>query len=260
MSLLSKFAGIAAGPAKNLLSLLAPLILSTIAKQLSGKSLTPATLSGFFAEQAPHINAALPPGFSLANIPGFSTATTAPKPAASTAPAESSGLPGWLLPLVGLALLGGLAWYFFGGQPAVQVEPAAPVVNRTDVPKPDVPKVDVPKVNVAVPALPDTAKLGTDLTGIFTSLTDILGGVKDVPTAETAAPKLTELPTKLDGIKALWDKLPDAGKSAITKIAVDHLGQIKDLVTKVLAIPGVSEKLKPVLDTILAKLTAFTVK
>ena len=52
LNLLSKFAGIAAGPAKNLLSLLAPLILSTIAKQLSGKSLNASTLSSFFAEQA----------------------------------------------------------------------------------------------------------------------------------------------------------------------------------------------------------------
>ena len=68
------------------------------------------------------------------------------------------------------------------------------------------------------------------------------------------------MPSKLDTLKALWDKLPDAGKSAVTKIVVDHLGQLKDVVTKVLAIPGVSEKLKPVLDTILSKLTAFTVK
>ncbi len=140
LGLLSKFAGIAAGPAKNLLSMLAPLILSAIAKQLTGKSLNPATLSSFFAEQAPHINAALPPGFSLASIPGFSTATTTAKPVVSSAPAEGSGLPNWLLPLVGLALLAGLAWYFFGNpQPAVQEQPAGPAVVRKEVPKPAVP-------------------------------------------------------------------------------------------------------------------------
>ncbi|MGO9816219.1 MAG: DUF937 domain-containing protein [Isosphaeraceae bacterium] len=256
ISILSKFSGVAAGPLKTLLSYLAPLILATIAKQFSGKPLTSSALSSFFAEQKPNINAALPPGLSLANIPGFATVTTAPRPVASTAPAESSGLPGWLLPLVGLGLLGALAWYFFGNRPA-EVKPVgeAPVVVKKEEPKP-VPELVVPKAAVS---LPDPTRLGTDLTSIFTSLTDILGGVKDVPTAETAAPKLTDLTPNLDGFKSLWDRLPDAGKSAISKIAADHLGKLKELVAKVLAIPGVSEKLKPVLDIILAKLSAFTV-
>ena len=78
ISILSKFSGVAAGPLKTLLSYLAPLILATIAKQFAGKSLTPQALSSFFAEQKPNINAALPPGLSLANIPGFATVTTAP--------------------------------------------------------------------------------------------------------------------------------------------------------------------------------------
>jgi hypothetical protein len=268
ISILSKFSGLAAGPLKSLLSYLAPLILATIAKQLTGKSLTSQTLSSFFAEQMPHINAALPPGLSLSNIPGFTTTAAAARPVASPAPAGSSGLPGWLLPLVGLGLLGALAWYFFGNHVAevkpvdettVVAKPApapAPAVVKHDetqpVVAPGVPKVDLPP-------LTDPAKLGTDLTSVFNSLTDILGGVKDVPSAETAAPKLTDLTPKLDGLKAVWDKVPAAGKTAITKIATDHIGKLKELVTKVLAIPGVSDKLKPVLDILLAKLTAFTV-
>ncbi|MGD0043955.1 MAG: DUF937 domain-containing protein, partial [Isosphaeraceae bacterium] len=227
ISILSKFTGVPAGPLKTLLSYLAPLILATIAKQFSGKPLTSSALSSFFAEQKSNINAALPPGLSLANIPGFTTATTAPRPVASAAPAESSGLPGWLLPLVALGLLGALAWYFFGNQPA-ELKPVAetPLVKE-EAPKP-VPVL--PKVEL--PAVPDPTKIGTDLTSIFTSLTDILGGVKDVPTAETAAPKLTDLTPKLDGLKTLWDKLPDAAKSSISKIAVDHLGKLKELVAK----------------------------
>ena len=78
ISILSKFSGVAAGPLKTLLSYLTPLILATIAKQFSGKPLTSSALSSFFAEQKPNINAALPPGLSLANIPGFATVTTAP--------------------------------------------------------------------------------------------------------------------------------------------------------------------------------------
>ena len=65
ISILSKFAGIAAGPAKSLLSMLAPLILSTIAKQMSGKSLTSQALSSFFAEQKSNITARCPPASRL---------------------------------------------------------------------------------------------------------------------------------------------------------------------------------------------------
>lgn len=247
-----------AGKLKTLISYVAPMILATIAKQFSGKSLTAPDLSSFFAEQKSNITAALPPGLSLASIPGLT--------GSATGPIESSGLPGWLLPLVGLGLLGALAWYFFGNQAAevkpvdetqVAVKPApAPVEVKQAEPKaskePVIPKVDLT-------AIPDPTKIGTDLTSVFASLTDILGGVKDVPTAQAAAPKLTDLTPKLDSLKSLWDKVPAAGKSAITKIATDHLGKLKELVTKVLAIPGVSEKLKPVLDILVDKLTAFTV-
>jgi hypothetical protein len=260
VGMLSKFAGIAAGPAKSLLSLLAPVILSSIAKQFAGRSLTSQALSSFFSEQAPHINAALPAGFSLANIPGFSTpaATTAPRAAvSSTTPAESSGLPGWLLPLVALGLLGALAWYFFGSsQPAAEEKAVSmpPPVVRNE-PKRDIePTPSRSEMTVAA----EPAKLSTDLTSIFTSLTDILGGVKDVATAETAAPRLTETTSKIDSLKTLWDKVPTDARATISKVALDQIGKLKELVEKVLAIPGVSDKLKPLLDGVVSKLSAFT--
>ncbi len=272
LSFLSKFAGIDSGRAKNLLSLLAPLILSMIAKQFAGKPLTPSALSSFFAEQAPNINAALPSGFSLASIPGFSTepGATPPRPVGSTAPAESSGLPGWLLPLVGLALLAGLAWYFFG-QPADEPAPEVALVKGEPRPdrgnprggaparQPNALKAEPPAPKIETPAVPEAAKIGTDLGAIYTSLTDLLGGVKDVPTAEAAVPKLKDLTPRIDGLRGLWDKLPDAGKAEVAKVTTDHLAKLKELVGKVLAIPGVSDKLKPVVDMLIDKLAAFAI-
>ena len=272
MSFLSKFAGIDSGRAKNLLSLLAPLILSMIAKQFAGKPLTPSALSSFFAEQVPNINAALPSGFSLASIPGFSTepGATPPRPVGSTAPAESSGLPGWLLPLVGLALLAGLAWYFFG-QPAEEPAPrlrlsrANPGLIVGTLEEVRLPgsrtalKAQPPAPKIETPAVPEPAKIGTDLGAIYTSLTDLLGGVKDVPTAESAVPKLKDLTPRIDGLRGLWDKLPDAGKAELAKVTTDHLAKLKELVGKVLAIPGVSDKLKPVVDMLIDKLAAFAI-
>jgi hypothetical protein len=65
------------------------------------------------------------------------------------------------------------------------------------------------------------------------------------------------LTPKLDGIKTLWDKLPEAGKASVSRIAADQLGPLKDLIAKVLAMAGVSDKLKPVLDTLVSKVSAF---
>ena len=135
-------------------------------------------------------------------------------------------------------------------------------------PKPDA-KVE-PKVEPAVTpkvvetlkvdvALPDVTKFGTDLAGAYTSLTDVLAGVKDAPTADAALPKLTDWTTKLDGYKAIWDKLNDTGKASVTKVTTDHLGKLKDLVANVLKIGGLSDKFKEVVNGLIARLAALAV-
>jgi Bacterial protein of unknown function (DUF937) len=246
ISILSKFVAMNPEVVKKLLSTLAPLILGTIAKQMSGKSLTSQVLSSFFAEQKSNITAALPPGLSLANIPGLSAGTSG---VAAPAPAEA-GMPGWLLPLVGLGLLGALAWYFMSGPNPGEDKQAGP--GPAPVVRKEVPKVEV--------SLPDPTKVSADLGGIYTSLTKLLGDVKDAPTADAALPKISELAPKLDGLKALWDKLPDAGKATIAKVTADHLTQLKELMNKVLAIAGVSDKFKTTVNGLITTLGAFTTK
>ena len=123
ISILGKFAGIDAAKVKSLLGYLAPMILSMIAKQLAGKTLSPQVVSSFFADQKSNISSALPAGFSLADIPGLSAVSSTSKAVSSAVREESSGLPAWLLPLVGLGLLGLLAWYFLGAPPAEEPAP-----------------------------------------------------------------------------------------------------------------------------------------
>jgi outer membrane biosynthesis protein TonB len=296
--MLSKFAGIAAGPAKNLLSLLAPFILSIIAKQFSGKALTSQAMSNFFTEQRGNIASALPAGLSFADIPGLGTThattapqTTAPQPVSAPATEEGSGLPGWLLPLVGLALLALLGWYFMSSQQPVEQKPAAkpevarnipapepkpaapeskpamtetkPVMTETKPPVPETKPVvtetrlEVPAVDVSVT---DPARISTDLSGIYTSLKDVLAGIKDGPTSEAAVPRLTDMIPRIDSLQALWDKLPDVGKATVAKVTTDHLAKLKGLIAGVLNTMGVNvDKLKPVLDTIVGKLTSFAI-
>jgi hypothetical protein len=51
--------------------------------------------------------------------------------------------------------------------------------------------------------------------------------------------------------------MPAAGKDTIMAFTADHLGKLKELVAKVLALPGVGDKIKPAVDEIIGKLAGF---
>ena len=255
INVLSKFSGIGADALKSLLSYLAPLILSMIAAQMKGKNMTPAGLGGFFDDQKSNIQAALPAGFSLASTP-------APQASPSAA---ASGMPGWLLPLAALVLLGIAAWYFLGSQPDIQpggmeppvvTDPAAvpdPTPTTIPAPTPAEPKAPVDP-NAPIPTADEVTK---SLDEVFTTATQTLTSVKDAETAEAAVPKLEGLTAKIDSIKALWERLPAFPKATVTKATSERLSNFKTLVGKTLELPGVGDKLKPVLDALVAKLAPF---
>ena len=266
VSLLSKFLGLGGDPTTKLLGYLAPMVLGGVMSSFKGKTPDAAGLTNLFAENKSAIANAIPSGLSLANIPGFtnaseavrSTATTATRNvgrAAETATEAASPLK-YLLPLLGLAaVLGGL-WWVFNQAPAVP----APAVKAPVVVTPRVPEVTMPTVPAIpnVPAIPAEAlKLGTDLTGWFTSLTGSLGGITDAATAEAAIPKLKDAVSQLDSAKSVFDTLPAAGKSSVLSIITSNLGVIKDLIAKVSSIPGVGDLVKPFTDPILKTLTAM---
>lgn len=228
-----------------------------------GKTPDASGLLSLFADNKSAIASAIPSGLSLANIPGLGNASEAVRSTAATAgravgraadtATEAASPLKYLLPLLGLAaVLGGL-WWFFNQAPAV----VPPAVKPPVVAIPNVPEVTIPSVP-AIPAIPAEAlKLGTDLTGWFTSLTGSLGGITDAATAEAAIPKLKDAVSQLDSAKSVFDTLPAAGKSSVLSIITSNLGVIKDLIAKVSSIPGVGDLVKPFTDPILKTLTAM---
>jgi hypothetical protein len=241
---LSKFSNLDTGSTKSLLSTLLPLIIGVISSHFKGKPVDSSSVTDFFKQQASNITAAIPPGLSLAEIPGASALKSA---ATDTA----SGIPSWVYALVGLAVLGMLGWYLYSqgpqeAEPKPEPVPApnvAPVAKPVDVPtlKPDSDIVDVPD----------------QLSKVYTSAIEYLTSVKDVPTAESATSKLQGLDATIERLKPLIDTLPKSAKTAIGAVQTKYLGQLKDLVAKVLAIPGVGEKLKPLVDGLISKLSSI---
>jgi hypothetical protein len=114
-----------------------------------------------------------------------------------------------------------------------------------------------PPAKKADPA-PDAAGLAKNLTETYTSATRDLTEIKDVPTAEAALPKLQALSAGIEALKTAWDKLPESARSTVAAVAKDHLPTLEKQVAHVLAIPGVSEKLKPLLDALVKRLAGMT--
>jgi hypothetical protein len=253
---LGGFAGLAPGVSRKLLSFLTPLVLGVVAGQFKGKTPTAQGLTDLFAQQRSNIAAAMPAGFSLADAPRPSAGVRVTEPARPAA-----GLPSWLLPLLGLVLLAGILWYLFG-----RPREATPVVTPSTAPAPVAtpsatePKIETDTVTDAArtATAPDVAALSSDLSDVYSTATKELSGVKDAETAEAAIPRLEKLNETIDRIRKTWETLSKTGRETLTKVTTSGLGKLKDLVAKVLEIPGVGEKLRPILDPMLEKLTALS--
>jgi hypothetical protein len=248
---LSRFASIAPGATQKLLGYLTPMILGAVAGRFAGKSVTTQALSNLFAEQKANIANALPTGLSLSDVPGLAATGSAVRTAARQVEATGSSVMRWLLPLLAIAALGLLLWWF--AWPATTPEPGGTAPRVSPASAPVAAKVPVPEAPKVL--IPDATQLSTELTDTFKTLTETLTGVKDVASAEAALPKLQDLSSKLDAAKATMQKLADAGKATIKTLVQSSQVKLKELVDKVLTIPGVGEKLRAVADSIMAKLT-----
>jgi hypothetical protein len=147
-----------------------------------------------------------------------------------------------------LVSIGVFLYTRFSGNPIVTraEAPNAGTSNGGQVGNPNVPEVR-------------TKQMGANLNGVFTSLMDTLGEIKDPKTAEAVLPKLRELSDRIDGLKTSFASMTEDGRAAMAKIAKNDLGKVKEQVNKAKEQAGsAKEKITPVLDAIVEKLTNLT--
>ena len=286
---LASFLGIKGGVARSLLSYLAPVVLGTVAKQLtsSGKSIDASGIQSLFADQGRNIQSAMPAGLSLGDfgsiakaVSGATSGGASHSSHASHGQQESSGFPSWLpwlaLPLIAL----GAFWFMNKDKGAKPVDKGATVTNPTDMMKKmaegqkkgeaiaekaaekgaEAVKATTDAVSAAVEKATDAIDLtafGGDVSGLFGKLTDSFKGITDVPTAEAAVPGLKDLAGILEGYKATADKLPEAGKATVKEMVGTNLGTLQPIIDTVLAIPGVGDILRPIVEPMLKTLSAL---
>jgi hypothetical protein len=101
----------------------------------------------------------------------------------------------------------------------------------------------------------DVSKQVTD--GIA-NLRSTLAGVTDAASAEAALPKLRNITAQIDQVDELIGRMTPEQRKLLAGIVSPLMPTLNQLFDKVLAIPGVSEVLKPTIELIKAKLAMLS--
>jgi hypothetical protein len=246
----SRFTGIGSGSMQKLLGYLMPLVLGGVAGRFAGKPINPQGLASMLAEQKGNIVDAFPSGFSLDSVPGLGAESSAARAAAGEVQHAGSSMLRWLVPVGVLALVAVIVWTAY--RPGSSAN--APTLAMPNRPVSD---AAAPNAALSNSAAPDVSQISSTLTGNFHSVADSLAGVKDPASAAAALPKLKEMGEKLDGMKAMMDRLPDAGKAKIADTIKSSLGSLDDQFARMLWIPGVGDTIKPAVDQVMDKFAAL---
>lgn len=283
------YSGLGANGGSSLLGMLAPLVLGGIAKKM-GSDTSASGIAGLLASEKDNIAAALPPGLKdmlassglLGSLGGTArsaasagsdaaaraaaTATSAARQTSSAATATASRGSNWLYWLIGALALLAILYYLFG-RPAPQTaetvpEPTPPAQTETQ-PAPAEPQ---PQTQAETPAATPApagsivvggVDVGKQVTDTLASMQTALSGVTDAATAQSALPQLQTATGAIDQVSGMLGQLSAEQKASLAALAKPSIDTLNALFDKVLAIPGVSDVLKPAIDALRPKLAAL---
>jgi hypothetical protein len=257
---IGQFAGLGQGKSGSLLGMLAPIVMGTIARQQSPRGLDASSIASLFASQKDNIAAALPADFGkllsgsdlLNSLGGAARSTVSAGTQATRAAGAAANVAGhvtqrvgaatstsynwlyWLIPIVAIAAL----LLYLLAKPAEQVAQQGTTIAQ----------------NLMVGGV-DVSKQATDS---IANLRSTLGGVTDAASAEAALPKLRNIAAQIDQVDDLIGRMTPEQRKLLAGIVSPLMPTLNQLFDKVLAIPGVSEVLKPTIDLLKAKLALLT--
>ena len=101
----------------------------------------------------------------------------------------------------------------------------------------------------------DSTKFISDATGLIKDATDSIATIKDEASATVALPKLQDITGKLGALQSQLAKLPQPVQNTVSDALRPLIAKLREAVQPVLALPVVGDKVKPVVDELLAQLT-----
>jgi hypothetical protein len=251
---ISKQAGLGAAATSSIVGLAGQLAMGQLAKSVPGGGLNASSLAGLLSSQQGNIASALPAGLgsalssvgvlggdfagqaSKAVNDAARTASAATAQAANAAKKTGTNWLAWIIPLLVIAAA---AWYFLGGMGHSVKEAAEQAAGS------------------ATALVADGVDINAQLTTAFDGLKTTLGGITDAASAQAALPKLQEAVTSVDGLTAMAAKLTPTQRTMLSGLITAALPTLKELIAKVLAIPGVGDIVKPTADALMAKVEAL---
>ena len=114
------------------------------------------------------------------------------------------------------------------------------------------------KAQAALDGVDGGGELLTGLKDLFTSAQESLQGITDKASAEGASSEIDALISKVKGLAGQAEQLPEGAKTAIQGFATKGLEQLKALVDKIKAMPGVQEAIGPKLESLVEHVKAMT--
>jgi hypothetical protein len=259
---ISKFTGMGQGATGSLLGMLAPIVLGTITQQQGTARLDPGRLAGLLASQKENIAAALPSGLSkllagtaldAARMATAATGEAARAPASTlravggspqrTVGAPASGLNKWLYWLIPAAAVAALLIYFLA-KPIEQVAQQSVPSGQSETSGQSLTAAGL--------------NIDKQLTDSIASLRATLGGIIDAASAREALPKLRDAAAQIDKVSGLSGQLSAQQRKALSALLDPLMPTLNQLFDKVLAVPGVSDELKPTIDALKSTLATLT--
>ena len=238
-----RLTGIPQGAGSSLIGILTPAVLGLLGKQQAAQGLDASGLARLLAAQKDNITAALPSGFGdmlrASKVPGFGTAGAQAPEMRRASPAEDTSRSWSWRWVLGVVAAAAVAWLLFG--PAKVAEPTKTTPGQ-----------------VAGSLSVDGVDLKSSVQKALDGLKTTLQGVTDAASARAALPQLEKEGTEFDKLRDLAGKLPVDGKTTFAALVARLRPSIEELFNKVLAIPGVSDIAKPVIDGLRAKLDALS--
>jgi hypothetical protein len=273
---ISRFTGLGQGAAGPLLGMLTPVVMNTIGQQQGGsRALDPDKIAGLLAGQKDNIAAAMPAGLGsllsgtglLDSLGGAARSATAMGSEAARASgfaarevadtgrrAAQSASNNWLYWLIPAAAVAALLAY-------IAVRPAEETVTQV-APRQTAPQQTTSQQTTGVQRTTTTGvaptsgiDVGKQVTDSITSLRTTLTGISDATSAQAALPKLQQAATEIDKVNDMTERLPGDERKLVTGLVNPALPGLNQLFDRVLAIPGISSELKPMIDALRTKLT-----
>jgi hypothetical protein len=142
----------------------------------------------------------------------------------------------WVIPALIIAAL--IAWFFASNRSEQVAQPPA----RTTTQSLTVGGVDI----------------SNEITGGLETLRSSLQGVTDADSAKAALPKLQDAKSRIDKVNSLAGQLSPEQRKMLAGLINQFMPTLNPLFDKVLAIPGVAELIKPIVDQVRTTLTALS--